>query len=109
MDWATMLERFDWFGHIVEALCIAVVVGTLARICLRRREAALVGLAFAAGHFHGREKRDYEVSVQMPPPQIEGYYMWNWSWDQTTDFWPTVIIVLFVAYALHKWDQRDKS
>src|SRR5690606_13183923 len=43
---------------------------------VRWRLAILIGLAFAIGHFHGREKRDYEISVAMPPPQLDAYYFW---------------------------------
>ncbi len=91
-DWAYIQQNWDWAGHMLEAVIMAGVVAVLARFILNWRDAGLVGLAFAAGHFHGREKRDYEVSVHMPPPHIEGYYFWNWSWDHTTDFWPTALL-----------------
>lgn len=93
IDWGYIQEHWDWAGHIVEAIGIALVVALFARVCrLRAREAIIVGIAFAAGHFHGREKRDYEISVDMRPPHLEAYYFWRWNWDQTTDFWPVAII-----------------
>ena len=73
---------------------MAAIVAALARFLMKWRDAVIVGLAFASGHFHGREKRDYETSVQMQPPHLEGYYLWDWSWDQATDFWPTALLCL---------------
>lgn len=102
-DWGFIQEHFDWLGHIVEGLVMAVVVAVIARPLYRWRDAALIGLAFAMGHFHGREKRDYEVSVQMPPPHLNGYRMWDWNWDQATDFWPTAIVLMAVMYAAYRY------
>lgn len=79
---------------------MAAIVAVLFRFFVTWRIAGMIGLAFAAGHFHGREKRDYEVSVQMPPPHLEGYYFWNWSWDGLTDFWPTAVVCVFLILAL---------
>lgn len=62
------------------------------------RTSSIICLEFTAGHFHGREKRGYEVSVHMNPPRIEGYYFWQWSWDGTTDFWPTAIICFALIF-----------
>lgn len=93
-SWHYIQENFDWLGHIVEAACIAAVVTALGLIFFRRRDALMMGLAFAAGHFHGREKRDYEISVHMLPPHIEAYKFWLWGWDQATDFWPVAIVIL---------------
>jgi hypothetical protein len=95
IDWHYIQDNYDWLGHIVEALCIAAVVTVMGIVFFKRRTAIIIGLAFASGHFHGREKRDFEVSVHMHPPHLEGYEMWKWSWDQATDFWP-VAIVIFV-------------
>jgi len=94
VDWSTIQANWDWAGHMLEAVAMAVIVALLLRLVLRWQPAFLAGFAFAAGHFHGREKRDYEVSVQMPPPHLEGYYFWQWSWDQATDFWPVALICL---------------
>lgn len=94
IDWNYIQEHWDWAGHIVEAIVMAAIVAIILRPFMVWRSAAAVGLAFAAGHFHGREKRDYEISVGMPPPHLEGYYFWNWNWDQTTDFWPTALVCL---------------
>ena len=79
---------------MLEAIVMVGIVAALARILMKWRDAVIVGLAFAVGHFHGREKRDYETSVQMQPPHVEGYYLWDWSWDQATDFWPTALLCL---------------
>ncbi|WP_320201996.1 hypothetical protein RMR16_004360 [Agrobacterium sp. rho-13.3] len=92
IDWAYIQRYWDWAGHMLEAVIMAAVVAVLLRLLLNWREAGIAGLAFAAGHFHGREKRDYEVSVHMKPPHLDGYYLWNWSWDNATDFWPTALL-----------------
>jgi hypothetical protein len=96
IDWTYVQAHWDWAGHILEALVMAVVVALLFKPWFSTRIVALIGLAFAMGHFHGREKRDYEVSVQMPPPHLDGYLMWRWSFDQATDFWPTAGVLLAI-------------
>lgn len=98
IDWDYIQRNWDWLGHIVEAVVMATIVTVVLRTVLNWRLAWIAALAFAAGHFHGREKRDYEVSVQMKPPHIEGYQFWNWSWDQTTDFWPTAAVCLALIW-----------
>lgn len=102
INWNFLQEHWDWAGHIVEAGIIAALVAVLFRIMLAWKISLIVGLAFAAGHFHGREKRDYEVSVHMPPPHLKGYYMWDWSWDGITDFWPTAILCVLVIYLISR-------
>jgi hypothetical protein len=104
MDWTYIQQNFDWAGHIVEALIMSGIVAVLFCIFFERRIAVLMGLAFAIGHFHGREKRDFEVSVKMKPPHLEAYEMWKWSFDQMTDFWPTALVVLAVAvFVYRRW------
>jgi len=98
LDWTYIQANYDWLGHMLEGLIMAAVVTLIARVLYRWRESAIVGLAFAIGHFHGREKRDYEVSVHMPPPHLDGYRMWDWSWDQATDFWPTALLLMAILY-----------
>ncbi|WP_426126344.1 hypothetical protein [Pararhizobium sp. PWRC1-1] len=93
-NWQYIQTNFDWLGHVAEALCIAVVVSVLGLALFKRRTAIIIGLSFASGHFHGREKRDFEVSVHMHPPHVEAYEMWKWSWDQATDYWPVAIVML---------------
>lgn len=105
IDWSYIQQNYDWLGHIVEAIVMAAIFALVAMLFYERRVAILVGLAFAAGHFHGREKRDYEVSVNMPPPHLDGYMMWRWSFDQATDFWP-VAFVLFALSLLVYWRAR---
>ncbi len=107
IDWTYIQANFDWLGHIVEALCIAAVVGLFFCLVFERRIAVLMGIAFAAGHFHGREKRDYEVSVHMAPPHLDAYKMWRWSFDQMTDFWPTAIVCFLLAVAIYRWQRRQ--
>ncbi|MFK0273630.1 hypothetical protein ACIQUG_08140 [Ensifer sp. NPDC090286] len=97
IDWDYIQKHWDWLGHIVEALVMAVIVAVLFMVAFPSKTAFLLGLAFSAGHFHGREKRDYETSVKMRPPHLKGYLMWRWSWDQATDFWPTAGVVAVVA------------
>ncbi len=104
IDWTIIQRDWDWAGHMLEAIIMALVVALLARLIVKWRDGVIVGLAFAAGHFHGREKRDYEVSVHMQPPHLDGYYMWDWSWDQATDFWPAALLCL----ALLIWWVRKK-
>ncbi len=79
---------------------MAAIVAVLFRLLVSWRNAWIIGLAFATGHFHGREKRDYEVSVEMPPPHVDGYYFWNWSWDGLTDFWPTAVVCVLLILPL---------
>ncbi|WP_275790753.1 hypothetical protein [Pararhizobium gei] len=100
LDWNDIQRNWDWAGHIVEALIMAVILTFVFRLTLPWRVAGIAALAFAAGHFHGREKRDYEVSVHMAPPHLEGYFMWRWSWDQMTDFWPAALVCAFVSWML---------
>jgi hypothetical protein len=92
IDWNYIQSNWDWAGHIVEALVMTGVVTILALSLFKWRLAVISGLAFSIGHFHGREKRDFELSVHMPPPHLRGYFMWDWSWDQATDFWPVALV-----------------
>lgn len=57
MNWNDLQKYWDWAGHIVESLFMAALVAMLTRIFFSWRLSWVVGLAFAAGHFHGREKR----------------------------------------------------
>ncbi len=98
IDWAYIQDNYDWLGHMVEGVVMAGIVTLIARPLYRWRIAAIIGLAFAMGHFHGREKRDYEVSVHMPPPHLDGYRMWDWNFDQMTDFWPTAILLMIILF-----------
>ena len=93
IDWTVIQANYDWLGHIVEGIVMAFLVALLARLLFSWRLALIVGLAFSIGHFHGREKRDYEVSVAMPPPQLDAYFMWRWNFDQSTDFWPVALVL----------------
>lgn len=99
MNWQKIFVRFDWLGHIIEAVIMAAVVALLffgLGVRISVPVAILIGGAFAVGHFHGREKRDYEVSVRMTPPHLKGYLIWRWSKDQLTDFLPVVVVFLVV-------------
>ncbi|WP_077224695.1 hypothetical protein [Agrobacterium tumefaciens] len=100
MDWAYIQEHWDWAGHLVEAIIMAAIVSVLFKPFLDWRVCYVIGLAFAAGHFHGREKRDYEVAVNMPPPHLDGYYFWRWSWDGATDFWPTAFVCVALIFLI---------
>lgn len=102
LDWNYIQGNLDWLGHIVEAIGIAAVVTILGFTLFERRNAITMGLAFAAGHFHGREKRDYEISMHMPPPHIEAYKFWHWNWDQATDFWPVAAVVVASLISLRR-------
>lgn len=99
MNWQKIFQRFDWLGHILEAIAMAAIAALLFFVLGVRISgfgAILLGGAFAVGHFHGREKRDYEVSVRMHPPHLKGYLIWRWSKDQLTDFLPVVVVFLVV-------------
>lgn len=98
------LEKNDWLGHIVEALVMAAIVACASLSFIQPySSSAICGLFFAAGHFHGREKRDYENKVGMQPPHLKGYFIWRWSHDQLTDFLPAAAVCaalsLFISYA----------
>lgn len=80
---------------------MALVTAALFAIVFPIKTALLLGLAFSTGHFHGREKRDYETSVGMRTPHLKAYLMWRWSWDQATDFWPTAFVLAATALAIH--------
>lgn len=103
VDWIYIQANFDWLGHIVEGLVIALVVSLLAKTLYPWRYAAMIGLAFAIGHFHGREKRDFELAMHMKPPHLDGYKMWEWNWDQLTDFWPTMSVLAMVMYIVFRY------
>lgn len=100
IPWGYIQRHFDWLGHVVEGVFIAAVVALLFMVIAPRRLALIIGLAFAIGHFHGREKRDFEISAKLPPPHLEGYEMGRWSWDQATDFWPVALVLACVIVAL---------
>ncbi|OJF94980.1 hypothetical protein [Pararhizobium antarcticum] len=102
IDWTYLQQNFDWLGHIIEAIVMAAIFALAAALLYERRIAILLGLAFAAGHFHGREKRDYEISVDMPPPHLDGYLMWQWNWDQMTDFWPAALVLLALSFLFYR-------
>lgn len=107
IDWAYLQRDWDLAGYMLEAVVMAIVVAVLMRVLMTWRDCGLAGLAFSAGQFHGREKRDYETSVQMPPPHIDGYYVWNWSWDQTTDFRPTALLCVgLMLLWLRQWSKK---
>ncbi|QWY83589.1 hypothetical protein [Rhizobium phage RHph_X2_26] len=109
------VQRYlDWAGHIVEAVAIAAVValvlagfvallalcGLCAAVPFSWHFYALLGAAFATGHFHGREKRDCEVRLKMHPPHLKAYLFWLWSLDEHTDFWPVVGVFLACVAAV---------
>lgn len=92
----SFLSKHDWLGHIVEALLMAAIVTAMFWWTVGPA-AVHLGLIFAVGHFHGREKRDYEVSVGMAPPHLEAYKIWKWSSDQQTDFWPVLVVLAAIG------------
>ncbi len=97
-SWQFIHQNFDWLGHIIEGLCIAVVVSLLGLALFKRRDAVIMALSFAAGHFHGREKRDVEIATHAPPPHLEAYNLWIWGWDQATDFWPVAAVMVLLVF-----------
>lgn len=107
MNWDYLQEHWDWAGHIVEALGIAGVVFLIARFLFSARIAWVFALAFAAGHFHGREKRDYEISAHLTPPHLDGHYFWRWGWDGSTDFWPVALVCIALAVFAIRWRSKE--
>jgi hypothetical protein len=104
IDWIHIHDNYDWLGHIAEASVMAVIVALIARISMEWRASVLVGMAFAIGHFHGREKRDHEIDVGMPPPHLDAYNFLDWNWDQATDFWPVAILfMLLMMIVARRW------
>jgi len=94
VNWDYIQKYWDWLGHIVEGLIMSAIVTVIFVFAVPLKMAALIGIAFSIGHFHGREKRDYELSVDMKPPHLKAHLIWRWSADQITDFWPTAIVLL---------------
>lgn len=91
------LKKNDWLGHIVEAVVMTLVVTALFYYW-EGASALSLGLLFAAGHFHGREKRDYEVWAKLKAPHLQAYKIWLWNKDQLTDFLPVAVIALIVYF-----------
>lgn len=102
IDWVYVQKYGDWAGHMIEAVIMAGIVAVLLRAILPWRWSTIAALAFSAGHFHGREKRDYEIASKLQPPHLEGYYFWNWSWDNATDFWPTAALCAVLIWAIRE-------
>lgn len=99
------LTKRDWLGHIAEAVVMAGIVFFIAYASSGfswHLTSLLVGGAWAAGHFHGREKRDCEVRTRMQPPHLHAYKFWLWNKDELTDFFP--VLALFVLLFMYvKW------
>ena len=85
------LTKHDWLGHIVEAAIMAAIIALVFWN-------PVAGIFFAAGHFHGREKRDYEVFAKLKAPHLEAYKIWKWNKDQLTDFIPVALLALAVYF-----------
>ncbi len=101
IDWAYIQDRFDWLGHIIEATIQALIIAVFVWLFFSTpfALAVVIGGAVAVGHFWGREKRDYEIEVHMPPPQLKSYFFWKWSWDGKTDFFPVLALyTLYIAW-----------
>lgn len=96
----TFSQKLDWFWHIVEAVCMAAIVGGIfyALFDTSFEMSAIFGLGFGAGHFHGREKRDCEVKFKIPSPHLKSYWFGLWNKDQLTDFFPVLFCMLGLAY-----------
>lgn len=107
MDMAFIQKYFDWLGHIIEAAVIALVLAVPLAFAtpISFATAYLITGFGACMHFHGREKRDYEVSVKMRPPHLKGYLMWKWNLDQQTDFWPVVLVWVLYAGGWFYWSE----
>lgn len=94
-------QKYDWFWHIVEALCMALVFGAPWYFLLNDfAVAAAIGLAFGTGHFHGREKRDCEVKFKIPSPHLVSYDFRRWNYDQLTDFFPVAAVCITLMLVL---------
>ena len=93
------LIKHDWLGHIVEAALMTAVVSVVFS-WLGWSLALVFGLGWAVGHFHGREKRDCEVSLGMKPPHLKAYDFRKWSRDQLTDFFPVLALTIIALLAI---------
>ncbi|WMW58580.1 hypothetical protein RE411_21785 [Agrobacterium pusense] len=91
IDWHYIQKYWDWLDHIVEGLVMSAIITVIFLFAVPFKVAALIGLAFSICHFHGRQTRNYERSVNMKPPHLKGYLMWRWN---ISDFRPTAIVLL---------------
>jgi hypothetical protein len=94
-------QNIDWLWHIVEMLVMAAVFGCLYYLIGGNITfAAITGLAFGIGHFHGREKRDCEVKFNIPSPHLRSYWFGIWNNDQLTDFFVPALVGLAIIWSL---------
>lgn len=104
INWSYIQENYDWLGHIVEMIAIAIVMTIvffpLTLITGSVPMAVSMGISFAIGHFHGREKRDYEIHNSLKPPHLEAYKFWKWDHDGKTDFFPVLIVGIIILILL---------
>ncbi|MEX2741076.1 hypothetical protein AB3480_06465 [Rhizobium mongolense] len=94
----TFLEKHSWLGHIVEALAMWAIITALLWYPLGFFTASIVAAAFAAGHWHGREKRDHENEVGMKPPHLKAYLIWEWKGRNLLQCLPVVALAaIYIA------------
>jgi hypothetical protein len=100
MEW---LIKRDWLGHIIEMFAISLVVTALSYPILGLQWSFVAGLFWGMGHFHGREKRDCEVKLRMPPPHLKAYWFGYWNRDQLSDFAAPLISGIVALYIIFYW------
>lgn len=89
-------KKYDWFGHILEALVMAVIVTAVNLLFFDWKAAVAIGCVGAGQHFYGREKRDCEVRTKMLAPHLKAYWPGFWNKDELLDFLPVVGVMLTI-------------
>jgi hypothetical protein len=77
---------------------------TLARV----RQAHWIGAALAIGYYWGRETRDHEGRLRLPPLEVFHYSWmpWHWSHKSMLDLAYPTVTVLVLAIAIELWRRR---
>ena len=91
LSWSMFGQKQDWLWHIVVMLVMSAIVATLFYPVIQVTTlCAIFGIGWGIGHYHGRERRDCEVKLKMPPPHMKSFWFGYWNYDQLTDFFPVV-------------------
>lgn len=77
----------SFFGHLLEAQVIAVVVGLLFWVLavFEPWPAYLAGGALGVAYYIGREKRDCETGLDLPAGSPRAWYLLWIRWNNLTD------------------------
>ena len=100
----------EWLRPVVEPMGSAAhALGGLAIFAaalmlfalLRARNAPWIAAALAIGFYWGRETRDHERRLKLPPLEMWPYSWmpWNWSAKTLADLlWPAFAVLVVVAF-----------